>query len=159
VRLNDTAGSAARRHNGRHADAAERGPSAPFPRKSASTCQSPHSGPGGTMRTYDTSTPAATHAPTAPDANVSLRYTHSAPALRMSDRCCEHLRTHLLHAGYRMCICAIHIHVYMHTRVYIFICIHVYICKCMYVCTCICVYVWMYIYVYVHVYIYICICM
>ena len=29
------------------------------------------------------------------------------------DRCCEHQRTHLLHARYRMCICAIYIHVYM----------------------------------------------
>ena len=30
------------------------------------------------------------------------------------DRCCEHQRTHLLHARYRMCICAMYIHVCMH---------------------------------------------
>ena len=56
-----------------------------------------------------------------------------------SDRCCEHQRTHLLHARYRMCICAIHIHVYMHMCVYVYVyaCIYIYIC--MYVCTCICV--------------------
>jgi len=58
------------------------------------------------------------------------------------DRCCEHQRTHLLHARYRMCICAIQIHVYMHICMYIFICMHVYI---LYVC--------MYIYVYVCMYI------
>ena len=32
------------------------------------------------------------------------------------DRCCEHQRTHLLHARYRMCIWAIYTHVYMQTR-------------------------------------------
>jgi len=45
------------------------------------------------------------------------------------DRCCEHQRTHLLHARYRMCICYIYIHVYMHICMYIFICMHVYIYK------------------------------
>ena len=30
------------------------------------------------------------------------------------DRCCEHHRTHLLHARYRTCICAKYMHVYMH---------------------------------------------
>jgi len=79
------------------------------------------------------------------------------------DRCCEHQRTHLLHARYRMCICAIYIHVYMHTCMCRCVCMHVYMFICMYAFTCICVYAWMYIYVcvYVHVYvcIYICICM
>ena len=79
------------------------------------------------------------------------------------DRCCEHQRTHLLHARYRMCICAIYIHVYMHIFMCRCVCMHVYIFVCMYACTCICVYEWMYIYVYVYVhvyaYIYICICM
>ena len=54
VRLDNTAGCAARRHR-------------------------------VMMRTYDTSTPAATHAPTTPDANASSRYTHSAPALQTCD--------------------------------------------------------------------------
>ena len=78
------------------------------------------------------------------------------------DRCCEHQRTHLLHARYRMCICAIHIHVYMHICMCRCVCMHVYMFICMYACTFICVYVWMYtyVYVYVHVYVhmYICIC-
>jgi len=81
----------------------------------------------------------------------------------MLDRWCEHQRTHLLHARYRMCICAIYILVYTHICKYIFLCMHVYICICMYVYTCTCVHVWMYInvyvYVYMYVYIYICICM
>ena len=79
------------------------------------------------------------------------------------DRCCEHQRTHLLHARYRMCICAIYIHVYMHICMCRCVCMHVYIFICMYAFTCICLYAWMYIYVYVYVHayvcIYICICM
>jgi len=79
------------------------------------------------------------------------------------DRCCEHQRTYLLHARYRMCICAIYIHVYMHICMYIHTCLHVYICICMYVYTCICIYVWVYtyvyVYVYLYVYIYLCVCM
>jgi len=79
------------------------------------------------------------------------------------DRCCEHQRTYLLHARYRMRICAIYIHVYMH----IFMCrcvrMYVSIFICMYAFTCVCVHAWMniyvYVYVHVHVYIYICICM
>jgi len=79
------------------------------------------------------------------------------------DRCCEHQRTHLLHARYRMCICAIYIHVYIHICMCRCVCMHVYIFICMYAFTCICVCAWMYIYVYVYVHmyvcIYICICM
>ena len=44
-------------------------------------CPSPNSGPGVTMRTYNTSTSATTHAPTVPDANASGKYIHSAPVL------------------------------------------------------------------------------
>ena len=36
---------------------------------------------------------------------------HHAWAGVYVDRCCEYQRTHLLHARYRMCICAIYIHV------------------------------------------------
>ena len=78
------------------------------------------------------------------------------------DRCCEHQRTHLLHARYRMSICAMYIHVYIHICMCRCVCIHVYIFICMYAFTCICICAWMYIYVYVYVqvyvYIYICIC-
>ena len=82
------------------------------------------------------------------------------------DRCCEHQRTHLLHARYRMCIYAIYIH--MHICMYIFICMHaymyMYVCIYMYMRLCMdyiyaCVYVYVYVYVHVYVYIYICICM
>jgi len=69
------------------------------------------------------------------------------------DRCCEHQRTHLLHARYRMCICAIYIHVYMHICMCRCVYMHVYIFICMYAFTCI----WMYIYVYVYVHVYVCI--
>ena len=65
------------------------------------------------------------------------------------DRCCEHQHTHLLHARYRMCICAMYIHVYMHMYMYIYMCMHVYIYICMYVYTYICMYIWMCICVYV----------
>ena len=37
------------------------------------------------------------------------------------DRCCEHQRTYLLYARYRMCICAIYIHEYVHICTYIYI--------------------------------------
>jgi len=66
------------------------------------------------------------------------------------DRCCEHQRTHLLHARYRMCICAIYIHVYMLIFMYIFICMHVYIYIYMYVC--------IYIYMHICMDVYICVC-
>jgi len=83
----------------------------------------------------------------------------------MLDRCCEHQRTHLLHARYRMCICAKYIHVYMHICMYIFICMHVYIYTYMYVCiymymrTCMDVYICVCVCVCVCVCAYICICM
>ena len=86
------------------------------------------------------------------------------------DRCCEHQRTHLLRARYRMCICALYTHVYMHMYTYIYMCMHVYIyiyeCMyiriyayihgCVYVCMCMYMCIHMYMYVYVSVYIYIC---
>jgi len=79
------------------------------------------------------------------------------------DRCCEYQRTHLLHACYRMCICAMYTHVYMHMYTYIYMCMHVYIYICMYFYTYIRIYIWMCIcvcvYVYVYIYIYVCICM
>jgi len=43
------------------------------------------------------------------------------------DRCCEYQRTHLLHARYKMCICAMYTHVYMKMYMYIYVCIHVHI--------------------------------
>ena len=44
------------------------------------------------------------------------------------DRCCEHQLTHLIHARYRMCICAVYIHVYMYICMYIYIvCMNIYI--------------------------------
>ena len=70
------------------------------------------------------------------------------------NRCCEHQRTHLLHALYRMCICDrcrdMYICVHRHMYMYIFI------CTCVCVCVCICIHVCMYVYVYVYVYIYMC---
>ena len=52
-------------------------------------------------------------------------------------RCCEHQRTLLLHARYRMCICAIYIHVFMYICMCRCVCMHVYIFICMYAFTCI----------------------
>jgi len=64
-------------------------------------------------------------------------------------RCCEHQRTHLLHARYRMCICDrygdIYIYIYVHMHIYIYIYVYVHI--------------YAYVYVYVSVYIYMCMCM
>jgi len=73
------------------------------------------------------------------------------------DRCCEHQRTHLLHARYRMCICAIYLHVYMYICMCRCVCMHVYILICMYAFTYICVYAWKYIHVYVYVHVHVCI--
>jgi len=82
-------------------------------------------------------------------------------------RCCEHQRTHLLHARYRMCMCAIYIHVNMHICMYIFIRMHVYIytyvciymhmrtCMDVYICVCVCARVCVYICIYMYVCIYI----
>ena len=71
-----------------------------------------------------------------------------------SDRCCEYQRTYLLHARYKMCICAMYTHVYMHMYMCIYMCMHVCIYVCMYVCTYSCIYIWMCICVYVYVYVY-----
>ena len=86
------------------------------------------------------------------------------------DRCCEHQRTHLLHAPYRMCICdryrerdiymciCICIYIYVYEHIYAYVYAHV----SMYMCMCLCIYMYVYIYVYacirVYVYMYICIC-
>ena len=75
------------------------------------------------------------------------------------DRCCEYQRTHLLHARYKMCICAMYTHVYMHTYMYIYVCMHVYIYICMYFCTYICIYIYGCVYVCVCMYMCICIYM
>jgi len=72
------------------------------------------------------------------------------------DRCCEYQRTHLLHARYKMWICAMYTHVYIHMYMYIYVCMHVCIHICMYFYTYICICIWMYICVYVYVYVYIC---
>jgi len=56
------------------------------------------------------------------------------------DRCCEFQRTHLLHARYKVCICALYTHAYMHMYMYIYMCVYVHIHACMYVCTYICIY-------------------
>jgi len=79
------------------------------------------------------------------------------------DSCCEHQRTHLLRAHYRMCMRYVYTRVYAYVYVYIYVyaCIYIYIC--MYVCTYICIFIWMcicvYVYVYVCIYMYVCICM
>ena len=73
------------------------------------------------------------------------------------DRCCEYQLTHLFHARYKMCICAMYTHVYMHMYLYIYMCMHVYIYICMYVYTYICIYIWMCICVYVYMCMYVCI--
>ena len=73
------------------------------------------------------------------------------------DRCCEHQRTHLLHALYRMCMCdrCRYIYIYMcigicvYIYVYLHVCAYVYLYVSMYVCMCMCMYM----------YIYICVCM
>ena len=86
------------------------------------------------------------------------------------DRCCEHQRTHLLHARYRMCNA---LYIYMYICIYVcvdvYVCMYIYLYACMplhvyaymhgciYMCTCMCMCMCMYIYVYVCVYIYICI--
>jgi len=86
------------------------------------------------------------------------------------DRCCEYQRTHLLHARYKMCICAMYTHVYMHMYMYIYMWMHVHIHIYMYVflyvymhmymdvymCVriCICVYIYICTYMYVYIYMY-----
>jgi hypothetical protein len=91
------------------------------------------------------------------------------------DRCCEHQRTHLLHARYRMCICdryremyicmciciyMYYIHVYVHIYAYVYVyvsmyicmcicmCVYIYICVCTYTCACVHVYIYMCMYIY-----------
>ena len=79
------------------------------------------------------------------------------------DRCCEHQRTHLLHALCRMCKCdrCRYTHIYIcigiciYTYVYVHVCAYVYVYVSMYVCMCVCVYVYVYIYMCMHV----CVCM
>ena len=81
------------------------------------------------------------------------------------DRCCEYQLTHLLHARYKMCICAMYTHVYMHMYMCIYMCMHVYIYICMYVYTGICIYIYgcvyvcmcMYMCIYIYMYVYVCV--
>ena len=89
------------------------------------------------------------------------------------DRCCEHQRTFLLHARYRMCICdryrdtytymCICIYIYIYMYMYIYMRMYMYRYPCIYVCVCVCtwnIYMCMHvnmcmcacIYVYVYVY-------
>ena len=85
------------------------------------------------------------------------------------DRCCEHQHTHLLHARYRMCICAMYIDVYMQKYMYIYMCMHVYTYKnvCMYIYIyalaymygCVYVRMCMYMCEYIYTYVYVCVCM
>jgi len=88
----------------------------------------------------------------------------------MLDRCCEHQRTHLLHALYRMCICdrcryifiymcigicvCIYVHVHVCAYVYVYVSMYVCMCMCMYMYTYTCV--WMYACVCVNAYVYMC---
>jgi len=80
----------------------------------------------------------------------------------LSDRCCEHQRTYLLHALYRMCICDscrdIYIYICTGTCVYIYmyvqVCAYVYVYVSMRVCMCMC----MYMYTYICVCMYACVC-
>ena len=80
----------------------------------------------------------------------------------MLDRCCEHQRTHLLHARWRMCICdrCGDIYMYVCICIYIYVCVYVhiyayvYVYVSMYVCMCMC----MYMYIYVCVCMYACVC-
>jgi len=79
-----------------------------------------------------------------------------------SDRCCEHQRTHFLHALYRMCICdrCRYLYIYMcigifiYVYVYVHVCAYVYVYVSMYVSMCMC----MYMYAYICVCIYACVC-
>ena len=87
------------------------------------------------------------------------------------DRCCEHQRTHLLHARYRMCICANYINMHMYVCVDVYVCKHIYlyvcmslhvyayehgcIYMCMRMCMCMCVlYMYMYVCIYTYVSLY-----
>ena len=80
----------------------------------------------------------------------------------MSDRCCEHQLTYLLHALYRMCICdrCRYLYIYMCigicicVYVYVHVCAYVYVYVSMYLCMCMC----MYMYTYICVCMYACVC-
>jgi len=90
------------------------------------------------------------------------------------DRCCEHQRTPLLHARYRMCICdrygdicicvyiciCICIYVYVHVYAYAYVYISMYLCMCMcmymYTYMYVCMHIYMYVHVHMYVYMYIC---
>jgi len=90
----------------------------------------------------------------------------------MLDRCCEHQRTHLLHALYRRCIynicrdvmiyICVHIGIRIYIYVYVHVCAYVYVYVSMYVCMCMCIYMYtyicvcMYACVCVHAYVYTC---
>ena len=87
------------------------------------------------------------------------------------DRCCEHKRTHLLHALYRMYICdrCREIYIYMCIDICIYIYVYVHVCayvyvyvSCMYVCVCVCICIHIYVYacmrVYVYMHMFICVC-
>jgi len=74
--------------------------------------------------------------------SVLLRTMHVQVC--MSNRCCEHQRSYLLHALYRMCICdrcgyiytytCIGICIYLYMYMYIYVRMYMYMYPCMYVC-------------------------
>jgi len=79
------------------------------------------------------------------------------------DRGCEHQRTHLFHARYRMCICdryseryiymCIWIYIYTYMYVYVHVYAYVYVYVSIYMCMCTCIYVYVYVYVRVHMHV------
>ena len=86
------------------------------------------------------------------------------------DRCCEHQRTHLLHALYRMCICdrcrdiyiyiceKAYVYVYMYMYMYVRMCMYMYPCMYVYVYVCICIHIYVYACMRVYVYMHMCTC-
>ena len=86
------------------------------------------------------------------------------------DRCCEYQRTYLLHARYKMCICAMYTHVrdnvvYWKTKRKInddlqYTCVYAYAYVYIYVYACIYMYMYVFLYVYMHMCMdmYMCVC-
>jgi len=83
------------------------------------------------------------------------------------DRCCEHQRTNLLHALYRMSyMIGVDIYTYIYAWAYVYICMYMYMyvrmCMymypCMYVCVCVCICIRIYVYACMQVYVYMHMC-
>ena len=64
--------------------------------------------------------------------------------MRTLDRCCEHQRTLLLHARYRICIYTRYrereIYMCIYTYIYVYVYAYVYVYVSMYICMCTCIY-------------------